>query len=205
MGGIMEQNGGVVVAMTGKNCVAIACDKRLGAQFTTVSMNFEKLYQVHEKLYLGLAGLATDEQSLAQSVHFQTALYELREERQVEPKTFANLFANMLYQKRFGGYFVEPVIAGLGKDNEPFVCSTDGIGAKTIPGDFVVGGTGAETLFGMCETLYRPNMEPEDLFETVSQALLNSCDRDALSGWGGVVLVITPTETIRRELKARQD
>jgi len=29
--------------------------------------------------------------------------------------------------------------------------------------------------------------EPEDLFETISQALLNAVDRDALSGWGAVV------------------
>lgn len=28
---IFEYNGGSIVAMAGKNCVAIACDRRLGA------------------------------------------------------------------------------------------------------------------------------------------------------------------------------
>ena len=32
--------------------------------------------------------------------------------------------------------------------------------------------------------------EPDDLFETISQALLNAVDRDALSGWGAVVHIL---------------
>lgn len=32
--------------------------------------------------------------------------------------------------------------------------------------------------------------EPEELFETISQALLASVDRDCLSGWGGHVYVV---------------
>ncbi len=47
--------------------------------------------------------------------------------------------------------------------------------------------------------------ESEQLFETISQALLNAVDRNALSGWGAVVHVITPTEIISRTLKTRQD
>lgn len=39
----MEYNGGSVVAMVGKNCVAIACDLRLGNQALTVATNFEKV------------------------------------------------------------------------------------------------------------------------------------------------------------------
>ena len=32
--------------------------------------------------------------------------------------------------------------------------------------------------------------EPEDLFETISQTLLNAVDRDAFSGWGAIVHVM---------------
>lgn len=59
--------------------------------------------------------------------------------------------------------------------------------------DFIVSGTASDQLFGTCESLWEPDLEPEDLFETCSQALLNAVDRDALSGvstcgrsWGGV-------------------
>jgi len=56
--------------------------------------------------------------------------------------------------------------------------------------DFVVGGTCTEQLYGMCESLYEPNLGPEELFETVSQALVNAFDRDAISGWGAVVYIM---------------
>ena len=36
----------------------------------------------------------------------------------------------------------------------------------------------------------RELQEPEDLFETISQTLLNAVDRDALSGWGAIVHVM---------------
>ena len=56
----MEYNGGSVIAMAGKDCVAIASDLRLGNQALTVATNFEKIFPVTERIYLGLPGLASD-------------------------------------------------------------------------------------------------------------------------------------------------
>jgi len=42
----MEYNGGSVVAMIGKDCVAIASDLRLGQQQVGVAMNFDKVCQL---------------------------------------------------------------------------------------------------------------------------------------------------------------
>jgi 20S proteasome subunit beta 3 len=44
----MELNGGSVVAMIGKDCVAIASDLRLGNQSTGIAHNFEKVSYVEE-------------------------------------------------------------------------------------------------------------------------------------------------------------
>lgn len=43
---------------------------------------------------------------------------------------------------------------------------------------------------GMCEAVWEPDMEPDDLFESISQALLNAQDRDCLAGWGAVVHIM---------------
>ena len=56
----MELNGAAIVAMVGKECVAIAADKRLGVQAQTVSTNFQKVFEMNDRLYVGLPGLATD-------------------------------------------------------------------------------------------------------------------------------------------------
>ena len=57
---IMEYNGSAIVAMIGKECVAIAADRRLGIQGQTVSTDFQKVFPMNDRLYIGLPGLATD-------------------------------------------------------------------------------------------------------------------------------------------------
>ena len=60
MQSIMEYNGAAVVAMIGKDCVAIGTDRRLGVQAQTVSTNFQKVFEMNNRLYVGLPGLGTD-------------------------------------------------------------------------------------------------------------------------------------------------
>lgn len=53
-------------------------------------------------------------------------------------------------------------MAGLKEDKTPFISAFDLIGAPVITDDFVVGGTCTNNLYGMCESLYRPNMVGDD-------------------------------------------
>lgn len=191
--------------MTGKDCVAIACDLRLGMQSLGVSNNFEKIFR-YGHVFLGLTGLATDVITLSETFRYKTNLYKLREDRPIEPETLAQLVSSSLYERRFGPYFVGPVVAGLNsKTGKPFIAGFDMIGCIDEAKDFIVSGTASDQLFGMCESLYEPNLEPEDLFETISQSLLNAVDRDALSGWGAVVYIIQKDKVVKRYLRTRQD
>lgn len=174
-----------------------------------------QVFPVSEKLYIGLTGLASDVLSLRQLLAFRSNMYKLREHREMKPEAFSALVSTMLYEKRyvrshilnpftwsilsircvsrfysFGPWFCEPVIAGLDAENKPFLSGMDLIGAPVFTDDFVVCGTCTSNLHGTCEALYRKDMEPEDLFEVLSQCLLASMDRDALSGWGAVVHIM---------------
>ncbi|XP_067928492.1 proteasome subunit beta type-3-like [Watersipora subatra] len=203
---IMSYNGAAIIGMAGKECVAIASDTRFGIQGQTVGTNFQKIFEMGPRLYIGLPGLATDVQTISQKLKFRLKLYELRENRKVKPDTFMNMVSNLLYERRFGPYFVEPVIVGLHeKSNKPYIASMDLIGCPMIVDDFVVSGTCSEQMFGVCETVFKPDMSPEDLFETISQALLSSVDSDAVSGWGAVVHIIEKDKITTRTLKTRQD
>ena len=85
-------------------------------------------------------------------------------------------------------------MAGISKTQsggiKPFIAATDLIGCLNFAKDFVVAGTASDKLFGVAEGLWEPDLEPEDLFETISQTLLNAVDRDAYSGWGAIVHVM---------------
>ncbi|EQL38734.1 proteasome core particle subunit beta 3 [Blastomyces dermatitidis] len=192
--------------MVGKDCVAIACDLRLGLQALTVSNNFPKIFNYAPSTYLGLTGLATDVSTVSDVLRFKVNMYRLREERHISPKTLANLTSSTLYEKRFGPYFVSPVLAGIDNTTgKPFICGFDSIGCIDFAQDFIVSGTASDQLFGTCEGLWEPDLGPDDLFETISQALLNAVDRDALSGWGAHVYIIEKDKVTKRLLKGRQD
>lgn len=152
-------DGGAAVAMVGKDCVAIACDLRLGMQALTISNNFPKIFRYGDNVFLGLTGLATDVNTVSDLFCYKTNMYRLREERAIAPRTFANLVSSSLYEKRFGPYFVSPVVAGLDPTTgKPFICGFDSIGCIDFAKDFIVSGTASEQLFGMCEGLWEPDL-----------------------------------------------
>ena len=108
--------------MVGKDCVAIACDLRLGLQSLTLSNNFPKIFQYGDT-FLGLTGLATDVASVSELFRYKVNMYRLREERDISPQTFANLVSSSLYERRFGPWFVGPVVAGINQTTgNPFIC-----------------------------------------------------------------------------------
>ncbi|XP_016129166.1 proteasome subunit beta type-3-like [Sinocyclocheilus grahami] len=161
---IMSYNGGAVMAMRGKECVAIASDRRFGIQAQLVTTDFQKIFPMGDRLYIGLAGLATDVQTVSQRLKFRLNLYELKEGRQIKPKTFMSMVSNLLYERRSH--------------------------------------TGRE----MQRCVHRlMKSESQDLFETISQAMLNAVDRDAVSGMGVVVHVVEKDKITTRTLKARMD
>lgn len=202
---IFEYNGAAILAMAGHECVAIASDLRFGVQLQTISCDTPKVYKIHDKLWIGLAGLQTDAQTFYQKLVFRHKMYQLREERVMKPETFGHMVSALQYEKRFGPYFVSPVIAGLEADGTPYLAGMDSIGAMERAKDFMLAGTSPESLYGMAESMWRPNMSPDELFETISQCLLSGVDRDALAGFGSIVHVITKDGCISRTLKGRMD
>lgn len=94
----------------------------------------------------------------AERFRFKHQMYKLREERNIKPSAFAQLVSATLYEKRFGPYFCQPVIAGLQPDGTPYLCGMDSIGAIETAKDFMIAGTASDALLGICESLWRPDM-----------------------------------------------
>lgn len=210
----MQYNGSALMAMAGKNCVAIASDTRFGIQQQTVATTLQKVFPMGEHFLVGITGLISDMQSMVSLLQYRTNMYKMEENREMSPRVFTHVMSQMLYEHRFGPYFCEPIIAGLEfksnpttkeKEAVPFLSSMDVIGAPVYIDSFLCAGTTSDELSGVCEAMYRPDMNPDELFEVVSQCLMAGQDRDCLAGWGAVVYIITPEGIITRELQARYD
>ncbi|EER04589.1 proteasome subunit beta type, putative [Perkinsus marinus ATCC 50983] len=78
-------------------------------------------------------------------------------------------------------------------------------GTESTAPDFIVSGTATEQLMGVAESFWREGMGPEELAEVLGQSLLSGIDRDCLSGWGGMVYILTDKELITKTLKGRMD
>ena len=65
-----------MVAMAGKNCVAIATDTRLSTELMTIDGNFQRVFKVNDKVLMGLSGLGTDVQTFNALMKFKTNLYK---------------------------------------------------------------------------------------------------------------------------------
>ena len=100
MSSIMQYNGAAVIAMAGKNCVAIASDRRFGIRNQTVGCEMQKTFQMNNTTFVGLTGLASDIQTLEQKFRFRSNMYRLREEREMSPTAFSNMVSSLLYEKR---------------------------------------------------------------------------------------------------------
>jgi len=206
---IENYNGGAVVAMTGKECFAIACDRRYGKELGTIGFDYEKCFQYGDRMFLGLGGFVTDIQTVNEKITFRKNLYEQREQRKMSTKVFETMVSNMLYEHRFGPYFVGTIVAGLDTDRngvtKPYISGTDLIGAIESPPDFVTAGSASNQLMGICEALWKENMTPDELFECISQSLMNAVDRDGISGWGASVWIVEKNQITKRTLKGRMD
>ena len=114
----MAYNGAAIIAMAGKDCVAIAryddkhhprvailscmaSDTRMGVQGQTISTDFQKVFRLNDKTFLGLSGLATDVQSVSQLLRFKLNMYKMQEEREIKAKTLSAMISNMMYEKRY--------------------------------------------------------------------------------------------------------
>ena len=53
-----------MVAMAGKNCIAIASDTRLGVQLQTIDDNLQRVFKVNDTTLMGLSGLVSDVQTV---------------------------------------------------------------------------------------------------------------------------------------------
>ncbi len=68
---------------------------------------------MQDNILMGLGGLGTDIQTFSKIMRYKLKMYQLRENRQMLPTTFASLVGTTLYEHRFSPYLISPIVIGI--------------------------------------------------------------------------------------------
>jgi proteasome beta subunit len=146
----------------------------------------QKLFRIGKNLALTTAGLVGHAQSLSRTLSAEISLFELRRQQPMTVKGAATMTANILVGKP---HWVQLLIVGVDEDGG-HVYSIDSAGGS-IPDSYCATGSGSPYMYGVLEDNYTDGMTRSEALKLAARALYASGQRDAASGNGMDLAVIT--------------
>jgi proteasome beta subunit len=170
--------------------VVLAADRRVSYNGFILSKSARKVFLINERVGVSTAGLPGDFQELVDVLKYNITMYELENEKAATPTNVAKLLSILLYQGRFSGiYYAELVVGGI--DNSgPKIFVLDPAGGL-MEENFSAVGSGAQIATGILERFFKEGMSEKDAVELAERAMREAISRDALSGDGIDLLIIT--------------
>lgn len=181
--------GAVGVAIKCKDGVVLGNDKRATWGYTVTNKATKKVFKITKYIGIAAYGLIGDFQMLTKIMRAQAKLYKLEAGERISTKSLGKLVSNYLYSRKMYPLLTNLVVAGVDKDG-PKLFTLDAIGSL-MPDDYGTAGTGMLLSIGILEADYRPDMTVEEGEKLVEKAIRNSIKRDAMSGNGIDLLIIT--------------
>ena len=180
------KTGTSTIGITFDGGVVVGADHRATMGHFIANKSVQKVFQISNSIALTTAGLVGHAQSLSRTLASELRLYELKRDSPMTVKGAATLTANILVGRP---HHVQLLIVGADKDGSS-VYSIDAAGGS-IPDVYCASGSGSPYMYGVLEDQYRDNMSREDALKVAAKALLASAQRDAASGNGMDLAVIT--------------
>lgn len=194
--------GATAVGIKCKDGVVLGNDRRATWGYTVTNKTTQKLFKITDNVGMAAYGLIGDFQFVSRVLKAQAALYELDALDKISTKSVAKMLSNMLYSRKMAPLYTNLIIAGVDKDG-PQVYTLDGLGSL-IPEEFGATGTGMLLSMGILEADYKPDMSIEDGVKLVEKAIRNSIKRDAMSGNGIDLLIITKEGAEERRIEIKE-
>lgn len=180
------KTGTSTVGITFKGGVVVGADHRATMGHFIANKSVQKLFKIGDNLALTTAGLVGHAQSLSRTLAAEVQLFELRRQTQMTVKGAATLTANILVGRP---HWVQLLIVGVDPSGS-HVYSIDSAGGS-IPDVYCATGSGSPYMYGVLEDGFKDNMSRDEAVALAARALNASGQRDAASGNGMDLAVIT--------------
>ena len=194
-GEIMNESADVVktgtstIGITFDGGVVVGADHRATMGHFIANKSVKKLFKISNSVALTTAGLVGHAQSLSRTLTAELRLYELKHSKPMTVKGAATLTANILVGRP---HYVQLLIVGV-DDSGSSVYSIDSAGGS-IPDAYCATGSGSPYMYGVLEDQFSDGMSRDEALKVAAKALLASAQRDAASGNGMDLAVITADE-----------
>ncbi|MCC6046904.1 MAG: archaeal proteasome endopeptidase complex subunit beta [Desulfurococcaceae archaeon] len=181
--------GATAVGLRLLDAVVLAAEKRVAYGGYVMSRAGKKVYILVDRFGIALAGLFADIQTLTRWLSVEVRSYEISLGYPISVRGAAKLLSTLLYQYKYYPFLSEIIFGGI-DETGPHLFVMDPLGSL-IEDNYAAIGTGAPIAIGIIESGYRENMGVEDAERLAVNAIRAAISRDAVSGDGVDVAVIT--------------
>ncbi|UCE73311.1 MAG: archaeal proteasome endopeptidase complex subunit beta [Methanomassiliicoccales archaeon] len=186
------KKGTTTLGMVCKDGVVLGTERRATMGTLIAHKTTKKLFKIDENLGLTVAGLVGDAQVLARYLSAEVELYKLKRNTSMTVKAASTLMANILSGRRYFPYWVALIIGGMDEDGG-HVYSLDAAGGA-IEDSYVTTGSGSPYVYGVLEDHYKKGLSSSDGIDISIRGLSAAMKRDAASGDGIDLALITKKE-----------
>jgi proteasome beta subunit len=181
--------GAATVGITFKNGVVIGAEKRVLWGYTVVSKTGKKVFPITDNIIVGSAGVSGDYQMLSSFLTAESSLFELENRRSITVNAAAQLLSNILFSRKYMPYLTQTLIGGLDQTGS-HLYSLD-LAGSLIEEKYAAVGTATSLVLGVLEANYTENLSKTEAMELAVKAIRSASRRDAMSGDGIDLLVVT--------------
>jgi proteasome beta subunit len=181
--------GATTVGLVCSEGVILASEKRITYGGLLLSRGGKKVFKVTERIGIACAGLVSDMQVLTREIVAYTKLFNLESKRSISVKAVAKITSNILFNSRFAPLINQTIVGGIDEDG-PSLYVMDMLGSS-IPDKFATVGSGSAVAIGVLEENYKDDITLEEGKNLVVKAIKAGISRDAKSGDGIDLLILT--------------
>jgi len=185
--------GTTTVGLVFEDGVVLATEKRATMGYLIASKKAKKVYQIADRIGMTTAGGVGDAQQMARLMTVECSLYNIRRGRPMTVAAASTLLSNILNNNRYYPFYVQLLVGGV-DDSGPSVYSVDALGGATREEEIVATGSGSPMAYGVLEDRFRKGMTRDEAVTLAIRAVRAAIKRDAGSGEGVNVVVITRDE-----------
>jgi proteasome beta subunit len=180
--------GATAVGISFNNGVLLASERRVSFGNFVVNKNTKKTFVLTENVGAACAGMVADMNVLARQVAALSKIRKFEIRRDLPTNSVAKLMSVIMFERRYFPLLTQVVVGGY--DVKPQIYTLDPLGSL-LPDEYAAVGSGAEMALGVLDAQYNSKMNEEDARNLAIKSIKSSIQRDASSGDGIDILIIS--------------